>query len=387
MLWEFSEANNADMGYVINYPHIARMRDGTWVAIFGNGYDSTNGQAKLFILNLQTGAVLWQQSVGAAGGNGLSQPNFTVNDKREVTAIYAGDLKGDLWKFDVDHVNPSDWKVAFGSAPNYTPLYSGSTSQPITVMPELTPHPNDGWLVSYGTGKLFESEDTAATVATNVNLNTQAIYGIWDKVAETTGFSGTTALVQHGANTALGAATDTTLSGTTIETVDWATKRGWYINLGTGGERVNVNPQQAKLTLLVVANKPDSDPCKTGGSSRLFALDPITGNAPTFGVFDSDANATINLSDKGYNVKAISFAVLSLPTLQTKRTVSDDVVKERPGTRGQTGERLGGVEKRPFSASDCAQWLLAGGSDTSIAGFDIALCSANKPRVSWRQLK
>jgi type IV pilus assembly protein PilY1 len=387
LLWEFSEANNADMGYMLSYPHAARMRDGTWVAIFGNGYDSTNGQAKLFILNLQTGAVVWEQSVGAAGGNGLSQPNFSVNANREVTAIYAGDLRGNLWKFDVDDANPANWRVAFGTGPNYTPLFTGSTNQPISVMPEITDHPNGGTLLSFGTGKLFEVEDTATTG--NVNLNTQAIYGIWDKPGETTGFSGNTLLVQQAANTGLAAVADTTLSGTTTNTIDWSSRRGWYMNLATGGERINVSPQQAKSTLLVVANTPDSNPCRSGGSSRLFALDPTTGGAPNFAVFDTNAVGGVTSADaRGYNVKSIAFAVLSLPTLQRKTGGSDTVTPEAAGSRGQTGARLGGVEKnKPSSATDCAQWLLAGGSDTSIAGFDISLCSPNKPRISWRQLK
>jgi type IV pilus assembly protein PilY1 len=391
ILWEFSEANNADMGYVINYPQVARMRDGTWVAIFGNGYDSANGQAKLFILNLQTGAVLWQQSVGAAGGNGLSQPNFTVNTNREVTAIYAGDLKGNLWKFDVDNPTPSNWKVAFGGAPNYTPLYAGAATQPITVMPELTMHPNGGWLVSFGTGKLFESEDSATTVATNVNLNTQSIYGVWDKPGELTGFTGRTTLVAQTANTALAAATDANanVSGTTSNTVNWATKRGWVLDLGTGGERVHVNPLQAKNTLLVVANKPtdNSDPCSTGGSSRLFGLDPITGGAPDFGVFNSNGDGTINNADKGYNVKALTTVMLSLPVLQTKTTTADQITTEAVGSRGQTGARAGGVEPKVVKATDCTQWLLAGASNTSIPGFDVSLCKNGNPRVSWRQIK
>jgi type IV pilus assembly protein PilY1 len=389
LMWEFSETNNADMGYVPSYPHIARMRDGTWVAIFGNGYDSTNGQAKLFVLNLQTGAVLWEQSVGAAGGNGLSQPNFTLNANREVTAIYAGDLKGNLWKFDVDDANPVNWKVAFGTGPSYEPLFAPSVAnlgkQPIAVMPELTFHPNGGVMVSFGTGKLFEVEDTASTVPPNVNRNIQAIYGIWDKPSATAGFSGNTALVQQTANSTLAARTG--FGGTTTATINWATQRGWYLNLNAGGERVNVNLFQAKSSLLVVANTPDSDPCKSGGSSRFFSLDPITGGAPSFAVFDSDGSGGISNADKGYNVKLIAYAVLSLPALQTKTSALDQIVTERAGARGQTGERTGGVENKTPSTTDCKQWALAGSSNATIAGFDIALCAAGKPRVSWRQLK
>ena len=373
------------MGHVISYPHIARMQDGTWVAIFGNGYDSTNGQAKLFILDLQTGAVVWEQSVGTAGGNGLSQPNFTVNNKREVTAIYAGDLRGNLWKFDVNNPVRANWNVAFSGAPLYAPAAADIGKQPISVMPEITFHPNGGVLLSFGTGKLFDVEDTAA--AGNVNLNTQALYGVWDKPAETTGFTGISTLVEQTMNGALAAAVDTTLTGTTTNTIDWATKRGWYLNLATGGERVNVNPQQQASALLMVANKPDSDPCKSGGTSRLFVLDPITGAAPDFGVLDADTANGITAADKGYNVKAISFAVLSLPVLQSKKPFNDAITLEKVGTRGQTGDRLGGVDDRAPAANDCAKWLLAGASNTSIAGFDIALCMPKKPRVSWRQLK
>jgi type IV pilus assembly protein PilY1 len=387
-MWEFSEATNADMGHVLNYPHVARMRDGTLVSILGNGYDSKNGQAKLFLINLQTGAVHWEQSVGAAGANGLSQPNFTLNKNREVTAIYAGDLKGNLWKFDVDNTDKALWKVAFGSSPGYSPMFTGSTNQPITVMPEITFHPSGGTLVSFGTGKLFETEDTEATVAKNVNLNTQAIYGIWDKPGETAGFSGNTSLVQQEFTTAVAADASTNVTGTTTKTVDWTTKRGWYLNLGvTNGERVNVNPQQVNSVLLVVSNKPEIDPCSSGGTSRLFTLDPITGGAPNFAVFDSNGVGGITSADKGFNVKFFSVGVLSLPTLQSKKTGSDVVTTESTRSRGQTGARLGGVEDKPGSPTDCAQWLLAGGSDTSIAGLDIATCASGNPRISWRQLK
>ena len=385
LLWEFSEADNVDMGYVIGYPHIARMRDGTWVSIFGNGYDSTNGQAKLFIMNLQTGAVLWERSVGAAGGNGLSQPNFTLNSNREVTAIYAGDLKGKLWKFDVDSDVQANWKVAFAGAAMFDNSSDGK--QPITVMPEITFHPNGGTLVAFGTGKLFETEDTV-TGGTNVNLNPQAIYSIWDKPGELTGFSGNTLLVQQTMNGALAAAADVTarLTGTTSNTVDWSTKRGWYLTLATGGERVNVNPQQIKSTLLVVANKPNPDPCGTGGTARLFGLDPITGGAPSFGVFDANGLDNITSADKGYNVKSFD-TVLSLPTPQSKKAGSDGVTSENADSRGQTGVNLGGVDTNVKPPADCLQWMLAGGLDTSIPGFNYGACSTDKPRISWRQLK
>lgn len=404
-MWEFAEGSDAsgrpnNLGFVLSYPHVARMRTGQWVAIFGNGYDSAEGVAKLFILDLKTGTVVWEKEVGTRGGNGLSQPNFMLNSNREVIAIYAGDLKGNLWKFDVsDSQSPANWRVAFGTAAEPQPLFSTdadptiSARQPITVMPELSfDAGRAGTWVSFGTGKTFETEDTDPSSSVNVNLRkVQAIYGIWDKPGETTGFAGVANLVQQGAST-IATATDASanLSGTTNTTIDWSTKRGWYLNLRAGGlgERITVNPQQAKSMLLVLANTPDPEPCNTGGTSRLFVLDPTTGAAPAIGVLDSNGDRKIDTTDRGYNVKSFGYAVLSLPLLETTRTQAESMGTDKDGSRGQTGVQLGGVESgKILPPTDCQQWLLAGGSDTSVAGFDITLCSNNKPRISWRQLK
>lgn len=409
VLWEFAEAKYAsnkpnNMGFVLGYPHIARMQftidgqsQGRWVAIFGNGYDSEERVAKLFIVDLRTGEVLWDPEVGPKGANGLSQPNFVLNDKREVTAIYAGDLLGNLWKFDVNNPDKAKWRVAFGTADNPLALFKTEANQPITVMPEITFHPNSGALLSFGTGKLFETEDTAPTTPPNINLNPQAIYGVWDKPGETSGFAGTSLLVERGANDKLPSMKDrdgNVLNGSAPTTdandVDWQTKRGWHIRLQSGGERVTVYPQQAKSVLLVATNRPDlSDPCGSSGSSRTFILDPISGGAPKFAVLDANSDGNIDSLDTGYNVKSFPFAIVTLPMIQSKKPGASAVSVESENSRGQTGVRLGGVEEGKLvpPPSDCKQWLLAGKSDATIAGFDIALCAGGKPRISWRQLK
>jgi len=387
ILWEFSgdDSTNTSAGYmgsVIAYPHVAQMRDGTWVAMFGNGYDSANGQATLFLLNLQTGAIVWQQPVGTTGiGNGLSQPNFVLNANREVTAIYAGDLKGNLWKFDVDDAVRANWKVAFSGQP----LFAGSANQPITVMPEISFHTSaGGQLITFGTGKLYEAEDTASSVATNVNLNTQAIYGIWDKPGATAGISGTSTLVAQ----TVTASTFPSFQGTSSNTVDWSTNRGWYLNLTAGsGERVNVNPQQQGRVLFVVANTPSTQPCSAGGIARIFTLDPITGQAPTFSVFDANRDNSINSSDAGANVRQVAGGILSLPKILGKQTATG-ITLEAATSRGQTGANLGGVEANktvPCTGGGTGT-LVAGVSDTTTASESVKTCDG-KARVTWRQIR
>jgi Tfp pilus tip-associated adhesin PilY1 len=147
-----------------------------------------------------------------------------------------------------------------------------------------------------------------------------------------------------------------------------------------------VNPQQAGTVLFVVSNTPKADPCSGGGNARTFALDPVQGTAPEFGVFDADNSGSITNADKGYNVWNITGAVLSLPVLQRKKG-TDGVVTESIYSRGQTGARLGGVEPKVGSTSDCDGNLVVGGSDTSAKNRGVSLCKKGVGRVSWRQLR
>lgn len=410
LMWEFTEANNAGMGYVLGYPHVVRLADNdkTWAVIFGNGYDSVGGQARLFILRLSDGSVLREIPVGVAGDNGLSQPNFILNSNREVTAIYAGDLKGNLWKFDVSNPDSSLWAPAFGTGPAYSPLFtaisSAGVAQPISVMPEITANPAGGAMLTFGTGKLFETSDTALAASTppNVNLLTpQAIYGIWDKPSETAGITMTaatrsTVLQVHTTPTI--AATDE--FGASGAEVPAATQRGWFMDLATGGERVNLTAQQVRNVLFVVANTPVSDPCSNGGTSRLFALDPVTGARPKFPVFDVNKDGVIKATDDGgINVKVGRAGLLTQPIFQftgTSATASgtvnglpDNVMTAPPSPvdRGQaTAARQGGVELGRSSTGTCDFLLTAAQTDTSIMTQYIKTC-LGKARISWRQLK
>src|SRR5690606_26571879 len=55
VLWEFSDA---DLGFVPGQAKIALLNNGVWAAIVSNGYNSTSDRAYLYIINLQTGALI-----------------------------------------------------------------------------------------------------------------------------------------------------------------------------------------------------------------------------------------------------------------------------------------------------------------------------------------
>ncbi|MGH8604618.1 MAG: pilus assembly protein, partial [Gammaproteobacteria bacterium] len=111
-----------NLGYTLPQPSLVRMYDGSWAAIVANGYGSTNNKAVLYIINAATGNLIRSidtqagSSTPAGSENGLSTPiALDVDNDRITDYIYAGDLKGNLWKFDVTNSNPNQWDVAYRS--------------------------------------------------------------------------------------------------------------------------------------------------------------------------------------------------------------------------------------------------------------------------------
>ncbi|WP_396913316.1 pilus assembly protein [Mycolicibacterium sp.] len=415
--WEFSEANaahGADMGHVLSYAHVARMANGRWGVIFGNGYDSASGRAALFVLDLWTGEVIRKIPVGPTPTatqrkNGLSQPNFITRD-RVVQYVYAGDLYGNLWKFDLTSADPNDWRPSFGSSPAYEPLYNTGDNRPITVMPAIgLRHDHGGAMLIFGTGQFFDTGDTSTSSTENINLRArQAIYGIWDKPGETSGFSGTTQLREQAIDTSITASTQG-LRGTTTALVSYPTQRGWYMQLTSGGERVNVNPQlpnpNDRLSpVFVVANLPAAAvPCTGGGSGVVVGLDPYHGRSPERAAFDADGSGIIDSADNGYNVLSVDRGILTQPVFQSGRSrpggpeanpqprVEADVFPD-----GRTGAKDGGREDSSDPnaglggcGNSTSDNLIVGVSDTSIVNARVRLAGSGAcpGRISWRQIQ
>jgi type IV pilus assembly protein PilY1 len=65
----------------------------------------------------------------------------------------------------------------------------------------------------------------------------------------------------------------------TTNAVDWGTKNGWYVDLPTTGERVNINMVLAFNVLSVASTVPSATACESGGTSWLYKLDIASGSA------------------------------------------------------------------------------------------------------------
>lgn len=315
VMWEFSNANDGDLGYTHvqpTYPpfkgssqQIAKMYNGKWALIVNNGYNSNDGKAALFIFFLDRSGSSWTlgtdyiKLVADAGpSNGLSTPlPFDIDGDGLVDFVYAGDLKGNLWKFDVTNASPANWKVAYSTAActlatPCTPLFvaqDGATTpnrQPITTAPQVTAHPQGGAVVLFGTGKYLENSDTLTN-------GQQSFYGVWDKDG-VTAVTGRSQLVQQSVlETQTSGLNNYRITSSNFDTLtDWPTKFGWYMDFPapsptTGpGERVSYNPLLRNDRIVFPTLIPSDTPCVPGGSSWLMELDALTGNRLTTSPFD-----------------------------------------------------------------------------------------------------
>ncbi len=312
VLWEVNATttNFANLGSILSRVQAGVLPSGDWAAIFGNGFSSTSGVASLFVVNLQTGRLIQEIRADISGGNGLGGVTLVRDATQRVIGAYAGDLKGNMWKFDLSSSISGGWKVGLANGSSFVPLYAAGTTQPITAAPVVLPNPKGGYVVTFGTGKFFEIADTVAPYVT------QRLYGVWDAQpfgAATTpsgaGVSGLTSLVQQ-------TITAVTVPNTPPEvfynvstnTVNWGDgltgTRGWYINLPNSGQRL-VYPVDRLAGTFVLATtlSPESsvaaDACvQTGsGSGWVYVIDGVTGSGPTKRILDTNHDGIINATD------------------------------------------------------------------------------------------
>jgi type IV pilus assembly protein PilY1 len=350
LLWEYSDA---DLGFVYGRPAIVRLHNGTWGVVFGNGYNSTNQKAVLYVLNATTGALLSKLNTGsgdATNPNGLASASpMDINGDLVVDYVYAGDLLGNLWRFDLLDTSNADalrgtasvparsnspantWQIGYGGTPLFAAKDAASPAnrQPITTNIVAAPHQTGtGIMVMFGTGKYLEASDALQ----NTTL-TQSYYGIWDRYvlgeATTSAFLSPTidrsrlqpqtlstqtseTFVRDESGTPVNVVqTVRTVSNNAVAWYDYTTnpvtrsKDGWYIDFREGG--VNLGEILVTDSLLIGNNvvfattTPSSDPCTAGVERWVWSLDIQSGGRTDTPAFDLNNDGVIDDFDKTSN--------------------------------------------------------------------------------------
>ncbi|TJY62302.1 hypothetical protein E4T66_08790 [Sinimarinibacterium sp. CAU 1509] len=302
VLWEFSSADDADMGYSYPQPTIARMHNGKWVAIVANGYNSTNEKAVLYVLDLEDGSIIRKFDTHVAGNNGMSSPvPVDVDGDRITDLIYAGDLQGNLWKIDVRDASSSNWGFAYGTTASPDPLYracsavtcTAANMQSITARPEVGINPTGGYIVYFGTGRYFAALDNVA------GGNTNSFYAIYDTDNGSSPPGDRDDLLQQ----TVIAEQNVTVDGVservraTSNNALTAGAQGWYLDLPASGERQVSTPILRGGSVIFTTLIPNTDACGFGGDSYLMELDAVTGSRLSTTPFDVNHDTAFNESD------------------------------------------------------------------------------------------
>lgn len=353
-----------NLGNTYGTPTIRRLHSGNWAVIFGNGLGSASGDAGIYIMTVdqntaaKTFYYLSTSTGSTTSPNGIAFASPVDLDGDHITDyVYAGDLQGNVWRFDLTSNNPSNWAVTPG------PLFTAPSGQPITtaiVAASGAPSPGLGQylMILFGTGEKFPlSNLNPASYAGG----TQSLYGVWDwnmsswnsksgiqyaaLAAGTTGLGGANGTVQQAnleaqtvtinattGNRDIMANQQVCFMGTTICAGGAAanTEFGWYLNLPGVNEQIVYNPELVQQALTVNSIVPASNdptscaiPTDTGITYVLSAMNGGAFNQ-VFLPPSEAANPLVNTNPAYLDANAIG--------MQTNATGSSFITGNSSGT-------------------------------------------------------
>jgi type IV pilus assembly protein PilY1 len=312
--------SDCDIGLSFGNPIITKRADGKWVVLVTSGYNNIapgTGGGFLYVIDAVSGAILSKvatlilnppgfapgfiNSGNNASPSGFAKINaFAANTNTDNTTlrVYGGDLNGNLWRIDgagapntlSAGVNQATLLAILGKANalgtsgtgTLVPPYpAGSMPQSITTKPELGELVVNGVgtleMVYVGSGRYLGVTDLTTTVQ-------DTFYAIVDPLGVFSGYGavhGNGNFVQQTLTEAVNPVTLATERFTTSNTVDYTSKKGWFIDFNPGnaspGERNNTDPTLTLGILSFTTNAPDSNPCNVGGKSYRYFIDYTTG--------------------------------------------------------------------------------------------------------------
>jgi type IV pilus assembly protein PilY1 len=318
----------ADLGRIVSQPafdetlgshQIVRLKDSgidRWAVLVGNGVESNDGDngspsgtgrpvLYAFYLDEIANAPRWRridvQSVAGIDAkdaivtkNGLSTPRPVDTDGNgTVDMAYAGDLQGNLWRFDLSKME----------SPGVTKLFETIGKQPIYTVPVAVRNTVQGacasdklrqcWQVTFGSGHYF----SPIKIDLDDQLPVQHLYGILDKGDKKQ--VSDKELVLNEFETPAQKPGDVNFRTVSAQKIDYAAgiKKGWYIVLGPNEHLVGATKLQptglAMYPVVQPGKKSSSSASCAPAQSWLFELNPMTG-APAGYTFDVNGDGRID---------------------------------------------------------------------------------------------
>lgn len=377
-MWEYAATSGVgQLGVAMSQPIIARVKAGDrWVAIFGNGYGLASGNVRLLVVDLASGALIESIDTGvSAVGNSLgSAVPVDINNDRITDYVYAGDLQGNLWKFDFTGSSTGSWAVSPKSGSTPLPLFvavdRNGVRQPITARPAVGRHPDGGQMIYFGTGKYFEVNDNTISASPQI----QTFYGVRDLddqvdrsdlVEQEIIFEGVGTLGTDDDGVPI--PSEQRIRAVSNNYGSSVPSHGWFMDLVSppgsvgDGERVVATPILRFGRIIFTTIIPTEDPCDFGGTSWLMELDAITGGRLSYSVIDVNNDGVIDEND---------YVVVDGERVPVSGQASDEMIKT-PGIVG-----AGELEYKYTSGSSGSVGVIREKGAGNVLG-----------RQSWRQMQ
>lgn len=386
VMFEFTDADDPAMGNVLTQPTLVKLKVPStttggapsykWFIAVGSGYNnykadgavtSSGAQAMFFISVDKASNAAWQEGTNyfkvslpvssSSTVNGLVNPGFITGPMGEAQVLYAGDLQGNMWKFDLSSgINSTNMASAvFQSGGTKKPIFIATDAdgvrQPITTAPQVVAANSLGYMVVFGSGKFVEPSDTSTA-------GQQSIYGIWDSL-ESTAANFTVPKSKLYPRAA-------TLSGTTV-TLGTGTfafgkgtdeYRGWYFNLPETRERIAVEPALGIGVVAFNAAIPEGT-CSGDGSGRKYCVNPVYGTSVCGATTSSPG---IPSGPKIFQIELDASSYTS---------------------RSPTGARSVTIEQQIISSST----KITDSNNALVDGKNLQSITIPAGRVSWRELR
>ena len=391
VMWEFTHADDPDMGFVIGKPQILKLRTTAstvtpavykWFAVVASGVNnyvsesggpfSSTGRPALFLLDLsKANGTSWVENsnyykLSVPGDSALeaSNPAGLINFETltgasdELKAVYMGDLFGKLWKLDFSLLGTANWRfndLSFSKSGSAIPMFIARTAagavQPITAAPTIIKGPQTGngatFYVSFGTGKYLEAVDKTST-------SQNSVYTIYDNGVSTSSnaageplISGRGRLKQLSLNASTGViAPETFIYGRAVSDSDATQRSGWFFDFAISGERQIFSGDQFGKTLifgsLIPAASGGAGACQAlGGGGKDYRINLVTGG----GIF---VNTTTGIPGQFVLLDNPDSDVVTKKSDSTGRRITTKI-KSVAGT-GSAGAADGGKISEDFVA-------------------------------------
>lgn len=286
--WELPGADAtlaSQMGLAVAKPIVIKRSSGAQQVLLTSGYNApiADGRGRLFVRDAVTGAeiaTIATPVVQAGIDPGLGQVNAYREVDGTVRYVYGGDERGNLWRFDLD--THSVLKVT-------TLTDASGNAQAITAKPALVQYKGMR-IVLVSTGRLLGVSDMAPETRGN------GFYAIRDD--DTTLLNPRATLVKQDVSVDANGARRIS----NPQSVNFATRRGWFIDL-PADERANIEPKVGLKTVALVTNQPQGDPCSM--KSYQYELEITTGAAPSGAAYADGLIGTALSTNQGVSGSGI----------------------------------------------------------------------------------